>query len=300
MEGPAGDTAPAAVERAREVIARAFAKAVSDPGVHFEVRGSGKSAILVAVGLERSPVEVARWSPALVAFLKERAPDLKQTELQPYWSSRGPERAPQRLRQAAAAAPAPADDPVRASLKRLQDLNVETGGQGCPSAEEVQTVQAAERDAFETAAARLPAGFGDVGGNWEGTLDNVFAEKATDTTLELRLELQQEGTGIKGRALVYEVRGPGIRWSPPPVEGLAGSVKLGAETRARPDGGSHPPLLLHEVHVRARGRHPGRQLPHIEEQAGQVLSPAQSRRVVEPPGEDRAAVSCRMAREGAR
>jgi hypothetical protein len=125
----------------------------------------------------------------------------------------------------------PADDPVRAALKRLQDLNVETGGQGCPSADEVQTVPASERDAFETAAARLPTGFGDVGGNWEGTLDNVFAEKATDTTLELRLELQQEGTGIKGRALVYEVRGPGIRWSPPPVEGLAGSVKLGAETR---------------------------------------------------------------------
>ncbi len=231
VEGPAGDTAPPAVERAREVIAQAFAKAVSDPSVHFEVRGPGRNAALVAVGLERNPVEVARWSPALVAFLKERAPDLRQTELAPYWSSVVlnellnvfAKHQPPRL--------LPADDPVRAALKRLQDLNVETGGQGCPSAEEVQTVRASERDAFETAAARLPAGFGDVAGNWEGTLENVFAEKATETTLELRLELEQTGTEVKGRALVYEVRGPGIRWSPPPVEGLAGSVKLGAETR---------------------------------------------------------------------
>jgi hypothetical protein len=120
---------------------------------------------------------------------------------------------------------------VRVTLKRLQDLNVETGGQGCPSAVEVQTVKGSERDAFETAATRLPAGFGEVGGNWEGSLDNAFSEKATEITLELRLELEQTGTALKGRALVYEVRGPGIRWSPPPVEGLAGSVKLGGETR---------------------------------------------------------------------
>ncbi len=244
VEGPAGDAVPPAVEQAQDVIGKTFAKAASDPSVHFEVRGAGRGASLVAVGLGRTPVEVARWSAALMAFLKERAPDLRHSELVPYWSSVVlnellnvfAKRLPPRL--------LPADDPLRATLKRLQDVNVETGGQGCPSADEVQTVKASERDAFEEAAARLPAGFGEVGGHWEGTLDNVFAEKATETTLELRLELEQTGTALTGRALVYEVRGPGIRWSPPPVEGLAGSVKLGAETRIELVANPTPPYYF--------------------------------------------------------
>jgi hypothetical protein len=230
VEGPAGDEPPPPVARAVEVIGKAFTKAATDPGVQFDVRG-GKNAALVVVGLGGSPVEVARWSPVLTAFLHERAPDLRQTELVPYWSSVVlnellnvfAKRQPPRL--------LPAEDVVRVALKRLQDLNVETGGQGCPSAAEVQTVKPPERDAFETAVARLPAGFGEVGGHWEGSLENAFSEKATETTLELRLELEQAGTALKGRALVFEVRGPGIRWSPPPVEGLTGGVRLGGETR---------------------------------------------------------------------
>jgi len=231
VEGPGSGDPPPAVTRAAEVIAKAFKQADTDPSVHFEVRGAGRGASMVVVGLGPSAVEVMRWSPALLGFLKERAPDLRQTDLVPYWSAVVlnellnvfAKRQPPRL--------LPADDPLRAVLKRVQDLNLQTGGRGCPSEAEMQTLKANERDAFETAAAKLPAGFGEVGGNWEGTLENVFSEKATETTLELRLELQQTGTALKGRALVYEVRGPGIRWSPPPVEGLEGTVKLGAETR---------------------------------------------------------------------
>jgi len=244
VEGPAGDERPPAVAQALEVIGKAFTKATTDPGVQFDVRGGGKNAALVVVGLGGSPVEVARWSPVLTAFLHERAPDLRQTELVPYWSSVVlnellnvfAKRQPPRL--------LPAEDVVRVALKRLQDLNVETGGQGCPSAAEVQTVKPPERDAFETAVSRLPAGFGEVGGHWEGSLENAFSEKATETTLDLRLELEQAGTALKGRALVFEVRGPGIRWSPPPVEGLTGGVRLGGETRIDLTAEPKPPYFF--------------------------------------------------------
>jgi hypothetical protein len=230
-DGSAGSTAPAPVQQAADVLKAAFEKAGGDSAVHFEVKDQGKSATLVAVGLGNAPREVAAFTPALVAFARERAPDLRQTELLPYWSSvvlnellnAFAKRQPPRF--------LPADNPLRKVLQRLHDVNVETGGQGCPSGSEVETLTAEEREVLEGASQRLPVRFGDVGGAWEGALENAFADKATDITLELRLELQQAGTALKGKALVFEVRGEGIRWSPAPIEGLEGRVRLGAETR---------------------------------------------------------------------
>ena len=62
--------------------------------------------------------------------------------------------------------------------------------------------------------------------------------------LELRLELKQTGTSLTGRMLVYEVRGEGIRWSPPPVEGLEGRVQLGGETRMELKVPPQPPYFI--------------------------------------------------------
>ncbi len=235
---------PAEAQKAAETLAQAFARAASDPTVRFEVRPAGRLPAIVALGLGPTPVEVGRWTQALAAYVQQRAPDVRQTELVPYWSSVVlneylnvfAKKQPPRLLLG--------NDPLRVALKRLVDLNVETGGQGCPSAVEVQAMEAGERELFEAAALRLPPRFGEVGGNWEGTLENVFTDKATGTGLELRLELKQTGTSLQGRMLVYEVRGQGIRWSPPPVEGIEGSVKLGAETRVELKVPPQPPYFI--------------------------------------------------------
>jgi hypothetical protein len=125
----------------------------------------------------------------------------------------------------------PAEHPVRQALDRLHRLNVDTGGQGCPTEAEVAQITPVEREAFEGVLRRLPHRFGEVGGVWEGTFEDIFSENPNQTRLELRLELEQTGTSLKGRAFVFEVRGPGIRWSPPPIEDFKGRVRLGAETR---------------------------------------------------------------------
>ena len=232
LEGPPPDDSgspPPPVLQSAETLSAAFQKAASDPSIRFEVRDSGRG--VVAVGVAARPVEVARWSPALVGFLRERTPELRQAELLPFWSSvvlnellnAFVKKQPPRL--------LPADAPLRRALQRLNALNLETGGQGCPTAVEMQTLTAEERDAFENAVASLPSRFGEVAGAWEGSLENVFAEGPTETALELRLDLEQTGTQLKGKATVSQVRGPGIRWSPPPIEGIQGQVKLGGETR---------------------------------------------------------------------
>ena len=241
---PLDGSLPAEVQKAVDTLAQSFTRAASDPTLRFEVRPAGRAPAVVAVGLGPAATEVGRWTPALAAYVHQRAPDVRQTELVPYWSSVVlneylnvfAKKQPPRLLLGS--------DPLRAALKRLVDLNVETGGQGCPSATEVQAMETGERELFETAALRLPARFGEVGGNWEGTLENVFAEKGKDGGLELRLELKQAGTTLQGRMLVYEVRGQGIRWSPPPVEGLEGSVKLGAETRVELKVPPQPPYFI--------------------------------------------------------
>jgi hypothetical protein len=234
-------TPPEAVARAVDVLRQAFARAATDPGVRFEVRES-RDLALVAAGLGPGPLEVARFPPALAAYVRERVPEMRQAELLPYWSSVVlnellnvfAKRQPPRLLASA--------DPVRVALKRLVDLNVETGGQGCPSDAEMQVLHPSERELFEAAALRLPPRFGEAGGNWEGTLENTFVDKGAD--LQLRLELKQKGTTLTGRMLVYEVRGEGIRWSPPPVEGLSGRVLLGGETKLELKVPAQPPYFI--------------------------------------------------------
>jgi len=231
---------PEAVQRAVDVLRQAFAKAATEPAVRFEVR-EGRLA-LVAVGVGPGPVEVAHFTPALAAYVRERAPEVRQPDLLPYWSSVVlnellnvfAKKQPPRLLASA--------DPVRVALKRLVDLNLETGGQGCPSDLEMQSLHPAEREIFEAAGFHLPPRFGEVGGNWEGTLENAFVDKGAD--LQLRLELQQKGTSLKGRMLVYEVRGEGIRWSPPPVEGVEGRVLLGGETKVDLKVPAQPPYFI--------------------------------------------------------
>lgn len=220
---------PEPVARALSVLRQAFAKAQGDPAPRFEVREGSRGPALLVVGLGPAPVEVARFTPPLVAYVRDRAPDAKEAELVPYWSSVVlnellgvfAKKQPPRL--------LPSREPLRVALQRLVELNLETGGGGCPSDPEVQTLSPAEREAFEAASLRPPPRFGEVGGTWEGVLENVFVDNGEN--LELRLEVKQKGTALEGRLLVYEVRGPGIRWSPPAVEGLIGRVLLGGETR---------------------------------------------------------------------
>src|SRR5262249_16001502 len=86
-EGDAGAAAPALVQQAADALRAAFPTPGGAAAVHFEVRDQGRSAMLVAVGLGNAPRPVAAFTPALAAFARERSPDVRQTELLPYWSS---------------------------------------------------------------------------------------------------------------------------------------------------------------------------------------------------------------------
>jgi hypothetical protein len=232
LEGPPPDESgspPPPVRQSAEALRAAFEKAAADPTVRFEVRDSGRG--IVAVGVASRPLEVARWSPALVGYLRERAPELRQAELLPFWGSVVLNELLNTFAKKQRPRLLPAGAPLRRALERVSALNLDTGGQGCPTAVEMETLTAEERDAFENAVASIPNRFGEVSGAWEGSLENVFAEGPTDTALELRLELEQTGTLLKAKATVSQVRGPGIRWSPPPIDGIEGRVKLGGETR---------------------------------------------------------------------
>jgi hypothetical protein len=137
----------------------------------------------------------------------------------------------------------PASEAAGALLRRLHQLNAETGGQGCPTEAEVATITAEERRELESAALRVPARFGDVAGTWEGSFE-AGGDPASQQRLEMQLELEQAGTTLKGRMFLFEVRGPGIKWSPPPIEGLTGKVVL--------EGGTSvdlrlPPVPPHDI-----------------------------------------------------
>jgi hypothetical protein len=137
----------------------------------------------------------------------------------------------------------PASEPAGGLLRRLHQLSTETGGQGCPAEAEIETMTDEERRAFESAAFHVPPRFGDVAGVWEGSFEGVGDQLST-ARLEMQLELQQTGTSLEGRIFLFEVRGPGIRWSPPPLEKLTGRVRLDGETRIEL---RLPPVPPHDI-----------------------------------------------------
>jgi pSer/pThr/pTyr-binding forkhead associated (FHA) protein len=231
VEGPSGgEGVPSRVQRTLDRLSATFDGATSDTSVQFEVRESRPPA-LVAVGTAASKTEIARWSRRLDDYLSEQLPELRQTQLMPFWSAVVLNELLNVFAKKQSPGLLPADHPVRQALDRLHRLNVDTGGQGCPTETELAMITPAERDAFEGVLRKLPHRFGEVGGVWEGTFEDIFSENPNQTRLELRLELEQTGTSLAGRAFVFEVRGPGIRWSPPPIEGFTGRVRLGAETK---------------------------------------------------------------------
>jgi hypothetical protein len=231
VEGPpSAEAVPAPVQRTIDRLEATFARARSDPSVRFDVRGS-RLPTLVAVGTAASRTEIARWSRRLDRYLHEQVPELGQPQLLPFWSAVVLNELLDVFAKKQPPGLLPTDNPVRQALDRLHTLNVDTGGQGCPTTSEIATVTPAERDAFEGLLRHLPRRFGEVGGVWEGTFQDIFSDDPSQTRLELRLELEQDGTTLAGRAFVFEVRGPGIRWSPPPIEGFEGRLRLGAETR---------------------------------------------------------------------
>jgi hypothetical protein len=221
---------PTSVRRAVETLQAAFAPAGGDKPVRFEIQERGKSPLLAVTGLGASARTVATFGPATRQLVRERLPELRQPELVLYWNAvllnemlnLFVKKQPPRL--------LPASEPAGDLLRRLHQLSTETGGQGCPAEAEIKTLTDAERRVLEAAAFRTPPRFGDVAGLWEGPFE-LAPDPTSKVRLEMQLELQQTGTSLSGRIFLFEVRGPGIRWSPPPLEGLTGKVRLDAETR---------------------------------------------------------------------
>jgi pSer/pThr/pTyr-binding forkhead associated (FHA) protein len=251
VQGAAGAGAPgeppAAARQAVEALKAAFARAAQDPSVRFEVLERGKSPALVATGQGASPRVVTTLGPAVRELVRERLPELGQPELVLYWNALVlnemlnlfVKKQPPRL--------LPASEPLGAYLRRLNQLSLETGGRGCPAEAEMKTTTDEERRALESAFLRVPPRFGDVAGVWVGTFESSSAGAPSGARLEMQLELEQSGTALTGRVFFFEVRGPGIRWSPAPIEGLTGRVRLDNGTRVElrlPPGPPHDIVQL--------------------------------------------------------
>jgi len=230
---------PASVRQSIGTLQSAFATAARDASVRFEVQGPA----LVATGLGASPRVVTRLGSAVRQLVRERLPELRQPELILHWQAAILNEMLDLFARREAPRLLPASEPTGGLLRRLHVLNTETGGRGCPTDAEVETMTGEERGAFESAAFRIPPRFGDVGGVWEGAFEAV-AEEPSQARLEMQLMLRQTGTALEGRMFLFEVRGPGIKWSPPPIEGLTGRVRL--------DGGTSvelrvPPVPPHDI-----------------------------------------------------
>jgi hypothetical protein len=180
---------------------------------------------------------------AVTQLVREKLPELRQPELILHWQAAILNDMLDLFARMQPPRSLPASEAAGALLRRLHQLNAETGGRGCPTDAEVGTITGEERRAFETAAFRLPARFGDVAGTWQGSFE-APGDHASQERLEMQLELEQAGTTLKGRMFLFEVRGPGIKWSPPPIAGLTGRVVL--------EGGTSvdlrlPPVPPHEI-----------------------------------------------------
>jgi hypothetical protein len=239
--GPAASAWPAAVRQAVAALEAAFTAAARESTVRFQVQGRGERPVLVATGLGGSPRVVARMGSAVTQLVRERLPELRQPELILHWQAAilndmldlFVRMLPPRI--------LPASEPLGGLLRRLHQLNAETGGQGCPTEAEVETITGEERRELETAAFRVPARFGDVAGTWRGPFE---AAGEAEQRFEMQLELEQAGTTINGRMRLFEVRGPGITWSGPAIGGLTGRVVL--------EGGTSvdlrvPPVPPHDI-----------------------------------------------------
>jgi hypothetical protein len=240
---PAEADLPAPVGQALAALRAAFAPAKADAAVRFEVREWGKSAGLVATGPGAPTRAVTSLGPAVRQLVRERLPELRQPELLLYWQAAILNEMVDLFVRKKAPHLLPGSEPVGALLRRLHELNGETGGQGCPAEAEIGTITDEERRAFEAAAFRVPPRFGDVAGVWEGSFE-ATGDEPSSARLEMKLELQQSGTSVKGRVFLFEVRGPGIRWSPPPLEGLTGRVRLDAGTSVEL---RLPPVPPHDI-----------------------------------------------------
>jgi hypothetical protein len=212
-----------------DVLQAAFT--TSQTAVRFAVDDRGAAPLIVATGLGPAARIVAGLGPAVRDLLRERVPELRQPELILYWQAAILNELHELFVKQQPPRILPEAEPVGALLRRLHQLTLETGGSGCPSAAEVATLTEDERQSLAAAALRLPPRFGDVAGVWEGSFESTVAEAATGAGLEMQLELEQTGTRLQGRLFLFEVRGPGIRWSPPPLTGLEGRLRLDAGTR---------------------------------------------------------------------
>jgi hypothetical protein len=227
--GAPPDVLPAAARRAVDALQAAFATPSSAP-VRFEVDERRGSPQIVVTGLPASRV-VATLGPAARELLRERVPELRQPELILYWHAAMLNELHELFVKQQQPRILPEAEPIGALLRRLHQLSLETGGTGCPAASEIETLTQEERRGLETAPLRVPPRFGDVAGIWEGSFESAGADLPTGAGLEMQLELEQTGTRLRGRLFLFEVRGPGIRWSPPPITGLDGRVRLDAGTQ---------------------------------------------------------------------
>jgi hypothetical protein len=241
--GAPPDELPASARRAIETLQAAF-QAPPTAALRFEVDERGRAPALVASGPGSSRRIVAALGPAVKELLRERLPELRQPELILYWQAAVLNDLHALIVRQQPPRVLPESDAVAALLRRLHQLSLDTGGSGCPAAAEIETLSPDERRDLAAVALRLPPRFGDVAGVWEGSFENLAGDGPSRAGLEMQLELEQTGTRLKGRLFLFEVRGPGIRWSPPPLSGLEGRLRLtaGTEVDLR-----LPPVPPHEI-----------------------------------------------------
>ncbi len=225
---PAEDPAilPGAVEQTVHRLSQVFDIAKRQSGVQFSVRRSGQQLTLVALTDGKKVVPIVAYTPDLLRYLQQHSGFPGPPELIPYWQALFLNTTLQLFTRGQIPETFPSDHGVYAIYSRLRTHNLSIGGSGCPSIHDIDTLSSEERERLRHACMAVPHQLGELAGEWQGTLDNVFYS-VKNAEIRLHLRITQRGMELRGTATVETRIPPHARWTPPSVP-LTGRIRIDA------------------------------------------------------------------------
>ena len=186
----------AAVARA---LTETFSQAAADANAAFDLRRQGNRFVLrSSAGGKIRPI--ASWTMEdLKSMANNDREDIIPAML-PYWWTGVLNRCLDVFARGNPPEAGPDAPDYERILRRLVEANIEGGGQGPPEEQELNLLKPSERQILATAALNPPRRYGNVSGDWTGTLANVFFPSLPDLRILIDLHLQQDGLRLRGKA----------------------------------------------------------------------------------------------------
>ena len=217
---------PPSVEQTVTRLSQVLDLAERQNSVRFSVRRSGKRLVLVAQTDRKKVLPIVVYTPELLQYLQQHSAFPGPPELIPYWQALFLNTTVQLFMRGQIPETFPPDHAVYRIYARLREHNLSIGGSGCPSMHDIDTLSSEDRQQLRHACLALPRQFGQLTGEWQGTLENVFYS-VKNAEIRLHLRITQRGTELRGTATVETRIPPQARWTPPSVA-LTGRIRIDA------------------------------------------------------------------------